>query len=126
MLDNSEKNIEDVKIGDATVGGRVTAVMVFDGYNSTLYDYMGVKVSGSHAVYEDGVWKRVCEARNGRKLGDHAPTLYCFCCEKHRIVIGDVLFADYEETEPGKVIDVYHRMSLAQLNQAITSAVHVV
>ena len=58
MANGSTKKIIDVDIGDEVAeGGRVFATGKF--LNNELYDYKGVKVSGSHMVNEDGVWMRI-------------------------------------------------------------------
>jgi len=105
MADGSTKKIIDVDIGDEVAeGGKVFATGKF--LNNELYDYKGVKVSGSHMVNEDGVWMRIRDTKHGKPLGDDEHTVYVFGSENRRILINNILFTDYFETkEQEKLID---------------------
>ena len=96
MLDGTKKPVEQVDLGDnVAVGGKVFAVGRF--LNTELYDYKGIKVSGSHMVNEDGTWLRVRDTKHGKSLGDDLNTVYVFGSENRRILIDDILFTDYFE-----------------------------
>jgi len=96
MFDGSKKPVEQVELGDnVAVGGKVFAVGKF--LNTELYNYKGIKVSGSHMVNEDGVWLRVRDTKHGKSLGDNLNTVYVFGSENRRILINDILFTDYFE-----------------------------
>ena len=96
MFDGSKKPVEKVDLGDnVAVGGKVFAVGKF--LNTELYDYKGIKVSGSHMVNEDGTWLRVRDTKHGKSLGDDLNTVYVFGSENRRILIDDILFTDYFE-----------------------------
>ena len=96
MLDGTTKTVEQVDLGDkVAVGGKVFAVGRF--LNTELYDYKGIKVSGSHMVNEDGVWVRVRDTKHGKSLGDDLNTVYVFGSENRRILIDNILFTDYFE-----------------------------
>jgi len=96
MLDGSKKPVEKVDLGDnVAVGGKVFAVGRF--LNTELYDYKGIKVSGSHMVNEDGTWLRVRDTKYGKSLGDDLNTVYVFGSENRRILIDNILFTDYFE-----------------------------
>jgi len=98
MLDGTRKPVEQVDLGDkVAVGGKVFAVGRF--LNTELYDYKGIKVSGSHMVNEDGTWMRVRDTKHGKSLGDDQNTVYVFGSENRRILINDILFTDYFEIE---------------------------
>ena len=96
MADGSTKPVEQVDLGDEVAeGGSVFAVGRF--LNTELYDYKGVKVSGSHMVNEDDVWMRVKDTKHGKSLGDDLNTVYVFGSENRRILINGILFTDYFE-----------------------------
>jgi len=96
MADGSTKPVEQVDLGDEVAeGGLVFAVGRF--LNTELYDYKGVKVSGSHMVNEDNVWMRVKDTKHGKSLGDDLNTVYVFGSENRRILINGILFTDYFE-----------------------------
>jgi len=96
MFDGSKKPVEQVDLGDnVAIGGNVFAVGKF--LNTELYDYKGIKVSGSHMVNEDGTWLRVRDTKHGKSLGDDLNTVYVFGSENRRILIDNILFTDYFE-----------------------------
>ena len=96
MADGSTKPVEQVDLGDEVAeGGSVFAVGRF--LNTELYDYKGIKVSGSHMVNEDGTWMRVRDTKHGKSLGNDLNTVYVFGSENRRILIDDILFTDYFE-----------------------------
>ena len=96
MFDGSKKPVEQVNLGDnVAIGGNVFAVGKF--LNTELYNYKGIKVSGSHMVNEDGTWIRVRDTKHGKSLGDDLNTVYVFGSENRRILIDDILFTDYFE-----------------------------
>ena len=105
MFDGSKKPVEQVDLGDKVAeGGNVFAAGRF--LNTELYDYKGIKVSGSHMVNEDGTWMRVRDTKHGKSLGDDLNTVYVFGSENRRILINDILFTDYfEVSEQDKLIE---------------------
>ena len=105
MADGSTKPVEQVDLGDEVAeGGSVFAVGRF--LNTELYDYKGIKVSGSHMVNEDGVWIRVRDTKHGKSLGNDLNTVYVFGSENRKILINGILFTDYfEVNEQDKLIE---------------------
>ena len=96
MADGSLKPVEEVDIGDVvSVGGKVFATGKF--LIDNLYDYNGIKVSGTHMVKEDGAWIRVEDSRLGVSLGDDEVIVYVFGNENRRIIINGTEFTDYFE-----------------------------
>jgi hypothetical protein len=105
MADGSTKEVQKVNLGDNVAqGGKVFATGKFLVEN--LYNYKGIKVSGSHMVNEDGNWVRVENSKYGKSLGDDEHTVYVFGSENRRILINGILFTDYfETTEQEKLIN---------------------
>jgi len=106
MQDGSKKPVEQVDIGDeVAVGGFVFAAGRF--LIDNLYDYEGIKVSGTHMVNEDGLWTRVQDSKKAKFESDDDVVVYIFGSENRRIVINDMLFTDYfEVTEQEKLKEV--------------------
>ncbi len=99
MEDGSIKHIEEIQLGDKVKDGGIV-----DGLGSFLaeeiYDYKGIYVAGSHAVKEEGTWKRVEDSIHGKPLNDGATHIvYTLGCENKRIDINGITFTDYFETE---------------------------
>jgi len=105
MADGTTKPVEQIDIGDiVAVGGFVFATGKF--LIDNLFEYKGIKVSGSHMVQEDGKWTRVADSKHAVSLGDDDHIVYVFGSENRRILIDDVLFTDYFElTEQEKLIE---------------------
>jgi len=105
MADGTTKPVEQIDIGDVVaVGGFVFATGKF--LIDNLYEYKGIKVSGSHMVQEDGQWTRVADSKYAVSLGSDDHIVYVFGSENRRILIDDVLFTDYFElTEQEKLLE---------------------
>ena len=99
MEDGSIKHIENIELGDRVMNGGIvgaTAKLLTD----NIYEYKGIYVAGSHAVKEDGVWKRVEDSDLGKPLNDDATHIvYTLGCENKRIDINGITFTDYFETD---------------------------
>ena len=96
MANGSTKPVKDVDIGDEVAkGGKVFAAGRF--LINNLYDYKGIKVSGSHMVNEDGKWTRIEDSKHGKPLGNDEHIVYVFGAENRRILINNILFTDYFE-----------------------------
>ena len=93
MADGTEKEITTIEVGEETKGGQVQAKMEF--LPERIYDYKGVKVSGSHWVIEDDQFIEVDNSKHG-VLTDRFETVYCFKTSDNRIWIKDIEFGDFE------------------------------
>ena len=82
MLDGSEKRIIDIKVGEHTKGGIVETKMEF--LPTSIYNYKGVEVSGTHWVIEDNQFTEVENSKHGI-LTDKMETVYCFKTSESRI-----------------------------------------
>ena len=63
MADGTEKEITSIVTGDETRGGKVIAKVTFGDHH--IWDYKGIKVSGSQWVMEDGQFTSVETSRHG-------------------------------------------------------------
>ena len=98
MADGSKKKIIDIELKDnIKVGGNVFATAKF--LITNLYDYKGVKVSGSHMVNENNKWIRVEDSDIAKSLGNDEHVVYTLGTQNRRIVINDILFTDYFEID---------------------------
>ena len=98
MADGSKKKIIDIELKDnIKVGGNVFATAKF--LVTNLYDYKGVKVSGSHMVNENNKWIRVEDSNIAKSLGNDEHVVYTLGTQNRRIVINDILFTDYFELD---------------------------
>jgi hypothetical protein len=98
MADGSQKAVELVDIRDeVAVGGFVFATGKF--LIDDLFDYKGIKVSGTHMVKEEGSWTRVSDSKHGKSLGDDEHIVYVFGSEFRRIMINGIEFTDYFEID---------------------------
>jgi len=93
MADGSKKEITSIDVGEETRGGTVLALMKF--LPESIYNYKGVKVSGSHWVIEDN---QFIEVENSERAvaTDTVETVYCFKTSKNRIWVNGVEFGDFE------------------------------
>jgi len=106
MADGSTKPISEIEVGDETKGGRVYAVTTGDGSGEDWFDYLGVKVTGSHGVHEDGRWIRVRESAIAAPI-EAVPVLHSFSCTGHEIHANGVRFTDHDEVDRTGVLHAF-------------------
>ena len=115
-------------------------IITSDGYlsilrddNVNLYNYKGIKVSGSHMVNEDNKWLRVEESKLAKSLGNKEHTVYTLGTDNRRILINNILFTDYFEVDEKEELqtqgDEYfnnwknHSIELQEQNKNILNAI---
>lgn len=99
MKDGSKKPIQEITAKEEiSIGGEVTSSILSVGIYQ-LYDYLGVKVTGDHAVFEDGKFVRVKDSKKGTLTDEYVDTVYSLATEDHKIIINDIMFADYDESD---------------------------
>ena len=94
MSDGSKKKIIDIELKDnVAIGGFVFATGKF--LVNDIYDYKGVKVSGSHLVNEKGNWLKVQDSKLAKLISTKDTVVYTLVTKNRRILINDILFTDY-------------------------------
>jgi hypothetical protein len=97
MADGEQKRIEELWLGDETKGGRVESIRFSE--TQDLRDYKGVRVTGSHSVFEDGEWKRVRDSVHSPIIeGWHE--VVSIIVSGHRVHSNGIVFDDELETAP--------------------------
>lgn len=91
--DGSTIPIEHLKIGDRIMGGGEVQVRG-EGYADSLYEYKNTRVTGSHAVFENGVWIRVKDSALAVKIPHEGVIVYPLGTEEHLIVTPWFISAD--------------------------------
>lgn len=107
MEDGTWKKVQDIKIGDyMAYGGMV--VTAGESLAGDLYEHEGVKVTGSHAVFEDDQWIRVEDSKIAKKLDIKGPVrVYPIINEKHIMIpTNEIIYSDLLETDDKSMLDV--------------------
>lgn len=101
MEDGTFKEIKDIKVGDRMKhGGRVYGILQGDGQLEDWYTYKDVYVTGSHFVFEYGVWLPVEESYHAVPMGDKFDTWYCVLNENHVMVTPErAWFTDFDAVD---------------------------
>ena len=98
LIDGTKKAVQDLELGDILLeGGEVFGrgeVICPD-----IYEYKGLRVSGSHAVLENGKWIRVRDSKLGKELNE-TDKVYPITCENHIMITDNFVSSDFQETEP--------------------------
>lgn len=115
LIDKTIKKIKEIKLGNELYqGGKVTSTFIFDisNKNSDIYDYNGIKVSGSHIVYENRKAIRIENSKYAKKINYNENYIYCVNTENRYINIlskdNNYLFSDFFECSNNK-INHYHQ-----------------
>jgi hypothetical protein len=115
MADGTEKEITSINVGEETKGGTVEAKLEFMPHN--IYDYKGVKVSGSHWVMEDNQFTEVENSKHG-VLTDIIEPVYNFITSKHRIFIKGVEFGGFYSQDPD-YYEPYFKQEKIKINKEL-------
>ena len=114
MADNSTKAIEDIRLGDNMKDGGIVTSLRQSIMNENVFNYLGITVTGDHAVYEDGQWIRVKESQDAEPIS-FAGVVFSLCNEKHRMISNTgTIFADEQETDNYEELTIDE--SLQELN----------
>ena len=99
LYDNTVTTIGNVNVGDALHDGSiVTAKLLLDVGEEQMYDLYGVKVSGTHSVLFNSEWTLVSKHPCATKLVGYArPHIICLNTTSKRIIMRDLVFADWDE-----------------------------
>ena len=114
MADGTTKPVEEIDLFDVCqVGGMVNGKGVV--LAEDIYDYEGVLVTGSHAVYEDDKWIRVKDSEKSIPVElDEPIKVYIVNNEDHVLIVNEIIFADYGEVTDSENMTADER--LAYLN----------
>jgi len=105
MADGTSKAIETIQLGEqVAIGGNIFAKGEF--LVNDLHDYKGIKVSGSHPVYENGKWVRVANSKHGVPINNETVVVYNFGTENRRLEIEGIIFTDYFEASETEALEV--------------------
>jgi len=112
MQDGSIKNVEDIKVNDKMLaGGKVYGIG--QALNSSLFNYNGIEVSGSHAIIEDSKWIRVKDSKFSIPILNKESIVYPIANENHLMIHETgMICADFDEIDNGQAIDENTRLDL--------------
>jgi len=116
-----KKKIKDIVVGDYIKGGHVTAKIFINPLsNVDVYKYRGVIVSGSHLVFHEGKWERVCDTNESIKL-NRPYALYCLITSSNLININNIMFRDYQETHNRRINKIINTLVENQCNNQMSN-----
>ena len=102
MADGRYKQISEIGLNENVFeGGPVYSCL--KSISEDVYNYKGTKVAGTHAVLEDGKWIRIKDTKEAVKM-DGLFVVYNLSVPNHMLVVNDIIFADYDETDLGCTI----------------------
>lgn len=119
MADGTTKPVEEIDIGEeCEIGGIVNGKGVV--LAADIYDYEGVKVTGSHAVYEDGEWIRIKDSAKSIRLAIEKPVkVYILNNEDHILMVNGITFADYGEVTNSEDMTAQQRLEWLNENRKV-------
>lgn len=115
MNNDIDKEIKNIKLGDNTKGGIVTGKLYVKKHLTEIYDYKGVKVTGSHLVFDNNKWKRIEETENDSCY--MMTELYCLITSSNNIFINNLKFRDYQETKDPDINLLVNYHTVSSLNK---------
>ena len=115
MNNDIDKEIKNIKLGDNTKGGIVTGKLYVKKHLTEIYDYKGVKVTGSHLVFDNNKWKRIEETEIDSCY--MMTELYCLITSSNNIFINNLKFRDYQETKDPDINLLVNYHTVSSLNK---------
>lgn len=115
LPDVGHRRISDIALGDKTMGGEVLSIRWARA--SDMYSYDGILVTGKHAVFEDGAWKRVEDSVGGSYIPGEFEIISLITSDHRVFAVGKaskVKFADEIEVDGGD--QMTNEQALAALN----------
>ncbi len=122
MKNNEKKEIKEISLGEHIKGGIVTGKLYVKKHLTEIYNYNGVKVTGSHLVFDKKKWKRVEETNSSSEYVN--TELYCLITSSNNIFINNIKFRDYQETKDPDInllVNYYTSSSINENNKYITT-----
>jgi hypothetical protein len=115
--------IKDITIGTTLQdGAKVTGTMILESADTQLYNLYGVRVSGSHIIYDTKLGPIHVEHHPDAKLlTERVPFTYCLITSNRKIPVvlpnnTVQLFADWEELSEDEDLLAWHRQVYETLN----------
>lgn len=121
MKDGSSKSIQDIEIGNIISTGKVTGKIVHYSKPIQMYSYHTYLLSGSQAVYENGIWIRIHQSKYSIKVNYPFPEIYSITTQTNRIELENgIIITDYfEVNDDSDEIDHIHDMNLKSMTPII-------
>lgn len=118
MSDGSRKEIKDVQVGDDLLLGGIVlqTIKTLKDWRGDVYEYMGVIVTGTHAVLEGEEFVRVKDSKKAKLSNQDMDFVYNLTTKNHIMILGNTVFGDYQETAHDDLI-VNLDLSLKRLNE---------
>lgn len=120
MADGTTKEIANIRLGDAIKGGTVIGLHTYDG--APLYEYRGVKVSGTHYVIENAKAIMVKDTTAAVKIDD-VYGLYTLDTTDRRIFSNGIEFADHNGD--GVIADFFRNMTGKDMEQSVLDEIEI-
>lgn len=116
MANGKYKKVKDIKVNEeVALGGKV--VTIGQGVTNDLYQYGNVKVTGNHAVYENGEWIRVKDSKKAYPIGKEKEIIYPVGTESHLLVTKGQVWADVFEIKNFKSDDLQYNIDVLNSNK---------
>ena len=117
MKDYSIKKIQDIQIGDETLYGTVSGTIIHDAKNIKMFKYKDHILSGSQAVFENGIWLRVHQSKYASITKYDHKEIYTITVDTNRIELNhDILITDYFEiNEDSQDMETIHNLNLQSM-----------
>lgn len=116
--DGSQRPISQLYIGAETKGGIVESIRTAKTDEGTRYSWKGIKITGKHAVKENGKWIRVEDSPHANLIKGGG-IVWSIVTDKHRVWSNGLEMADEVETSHYENLSI--KESLAELNQEVAA-----
>jgi len=81
-----------------------------------MYSYKNIIVSGDHRVIENGIKNKISDLNNINKIEYNKEFIYCLITDTNKIIINNIEFLDFIETNNYNVNNITKKFILNNLN----------
>lgn len=118
LNDNAIVKIKNLKINQKLKdGSKIIAKLKFKYSKDTdMYSYKNIIVSGDHRVMENGIKNKISDLNNINKIEYNKEFIYCLITDTNKIIINNVEFLDFIETNDYYINNITKKIILNNLN----------
>lgn len=130
LQDGTYKTIDKIVLGDNLepsiktylFSNRVYGILETEGAKTDLYEIDGIKMSGSHRVFDKGRWVLAQDIKRGKKISEKADRLFILNTRHHSISAFEsfpLIVGDWEEISTERGQDEWYKFVAVKLKAKI-------
>jgi hypothetical protein len=118
MADGTKCLVEDIDLNMETESGGTVISIRRSSVDENVFDYKGVRVTGYHAVFENGNWIRVKDSTHAIPVA-YRGVVWSVANNNHRLLVEGQIFADEIETDNYENLTIDESLGILNSNGSL-------